>query len=57
MLCLLLVWRIKTKKEKRNTEGPGDGWIFPKAGHALLAVVCGCLRLLGAIKGDLRVSL
>jgi hypothetical protein len=52
MICFLF-WEKEKKKEKRNDQGA-----FPKAGHALLAGLCGIfLSCYVQLKAYLRVSL
>jgi hypothetical protein len=42
--------RKEKEREKEKQQGVGS-FFFSRAGHALLAVLCGFLKLLGAIKG------
>jgi hypothetical protein len=46
-------WEKKEKKKKRERERSCQGLFFPvsEARHALLAVQCGFLQVLGTIKG------
>jgi hypothetical protein len=41
VLCLLLIGRITKKKRESEKEKKMARELFPKVGHALLAVLCG----------------